>query len=105
MTVKEYFAIYSEDQMARMAYGTWYPRLNLIQNHFLPKFGEKELNEVLPSDINCTYDAMESSGLKQNTLFGMYAAFRSFFGAACHDGYVDHNVAENARKISQDYTI
>lgn len=105
MTVNEYYNIYSKDQMNSMARNTWYSRLNLLLNHALPSIGDMELKDVRPDHIHAVYNTMESEGLKQNTIFGMYAAFRSFFTSACEDGYVSENVMNSTRPIKPDLTI
>ena len=105
MTTNSFFSIYENYQKQHMAYRTWYPRTNLIQNHALPIIGDLQIFEVTSAHIDQIYTSMEESGLKQNTIFGMAAALRSFFKLAMERGYISETPMANARTIRQDFTV
>lgn len=105
MKCGDLFNSYSADQREKMAYRTWYPRTNLIKNHALPVIGDMELGNVSGSDIEEIYNAMREKGRKQNTIYGMYAALRSFFTYAVEINAITENPMDSVKPISQDLTI
>lgn len=102
MNANQFFNnIYTPDQQARMKPGTYFVRLSQIRCHFLPEFGEYELEDIQPVDIDGIYADMEPS-FAQNTIFGTYAALRSFFTLAHDLGLISANPADNASSIRPD---
>ena len=102
MNANQFFNnIYTPDQQARMKPGTYFVRLSQIRCHFLPEFGEYELEDIQPVDIDGIYADMEPS-FAQNTIFGTYAALRSFFALAFQLGIIPNDPATLTRIIRPD---
>lgn len=99
MTNGAFFEIYRKYQEENMAFGTSYSRTNLIKNHFLEEYGEKELSDITYITINCVYDSMADSGFSDNTIFGIYAALMSFFKMAAEYGEVESNPVCFAKSV------
>lgn len=103
MTVNQVFEAYIQYQKTHMAPATLASRGSLLKHWALPQLGERNVSDIKPADIEAIYDQMEDDGLKANTLFGAYAAMRSFFRYAQESGYIDQNPAIQTRKYNRDY--
>lgn len=97
MKVKLVFEAYAQNQKEHMAHATYASRSSLIRRWTLPRLSEKEIREVSAQDIDSVYDDMEEAGLAQNTLFGAYAALKSFFRFAVDNNYLFANPFDEAR--------
>lgn len=100
MTNNEFFEIYKHHVLRHPVPGTTIPRLSLIRCHFLPDFGNNDIESTSPSAINQMYESMEKAGYAQNTIFGAYAAVHIYFKLAHELGYISTNPAPLARVIS-----
>lgn len=105
MTNNEFFeTIYKPYQELHMAFSTSYTRCNIIQNRLLEEYGNDTPQSISYLIVEGIYDDMENQGLKQNTLFGTYAALYSFFRMAVEQGESEENPLKYARTISADRT-
>lgn len=103
MTNNEFYkTVYKPYQEQHMTKGTRRTRCQIIENRLLSKHGNKTPDDVSYLDIERIYDAMEREGLKQNTLFGTYAALYSFFRMAVNHGEAEGNSVKYARTIRAD---
>ena len=103
MTNNEFFeSIYKPYQEAHMTKGTCYTRCNIIGNRLLNEHGEEAPGDISYLVIEGIYDGMEAEGLKQNTIFGTYAALLSFFKMTTEYGETEDNPVRLARTISAD---
>lgn len=101
MTCKDFFDIYQEDQKTNMAHNTFASRTCLVRLNLLPTCGEKEVNDVIPCEIDAIFENMYKSGYANNTVYGAQQAFLSYFKAAMQYYYADHNPVKDARTIRQ----
>ena len=103
MTNNEFFeTIYKPYQEQHMTAGTSYIRCNIIKNRLLEQFGGESPNDISYLMIESIYDNMENQHLKQNTVFGTYAALYSFFRMAVEHDECAENPVKYARTISAD---
>lgn len=103
MTSNEFFGrIYKPYQEQHMTKSTCYTRCNIIGNRLLDEHGEETPNDISYLVIEGIYDGMEAEGLKQNTVFGAYAALYSFFRMAAEYGEAEDNPVKLARTIRAD---
>ena len=103
MTNNEFYeTIYKPYQELHMASSTSYSRCNIIRNRLLEEYGEETPSDISYLTIDGIYNDMEAEGLKQNTVFGTYAAFYSFFRMAAEHGVIEDNPVKYARTIKAD---
>ena len=103
MTNNEFYANhYKPYQENNMTKGTSYIRCNIIEKRLLSSHGTETPESISNSVINGIYDSMESEGLRQNTVFGTYAALYSFFRMAVELGAAEENPVKLARTIRAD---
>lgn len=92
MTNNEFFEnIYKPYQEQHMASGTCYTRCNILKNRLLEEYGEETPSDISYLTIDEIYNGMEADGLRQNTIFGTYAAFYSYFRMAAEHGESEDN--------------
>ena len=99
MTNNDFFKLFEDYNNRNYCKGTSYARNCIVKNHFLPSNGTAEVSATTYMDINDAYNAMELSGLAQNTVFGAYAALMKYFKFAIESGEIDTNPVSDARKI------
>ena len=103
MTNNEFFeTIYKPYQEQHMAKSTCYTRCNIIGNRLLDEHGDESPDDISYLVIEGIYDGMEAEGLKQNTVFGAYAALLSFFKMTTEYGETEDNPVRLARTIWAD---
>ena len=100
MTNSKFFeTIYKPYQNQHMTASTSYTRCNIIKNRLLGHYGEASIDDISYLIIDRIYDGMENRGLKQNTVFGTYAALLSFFKMAVERGESEDNPVKYAKRI------
>lgn len=99
MTSNEFFVIFNSYQRTNMSHSTWTSRTSLIRCHFLPEYGNRDLDSITFLDIDHIYDSMKEEHLANNTIFGCYAALNAFFKMAVNRGYIENNPVKGARKV------
>ena len=100
MTNNEFFiSTYKPYQKQHMTESTCYTRCNILKKRLLAQHGNKTPNDISCLDIEHIYADMEHKGLKQNTIFGTYAALYSFFRMAVTYGEAEENPVKLARTI------
>ena len=103
MTNREFYSKhYKPYQETHMTEKTCYTRCNIIENRLLAAHGDDTPSEIPCHIIEGIYDSMEAEGLKQNTIFGAYAALYSFFRMAVEHGEAEENPVKLARTINAD---
>lgn len=103
MTNREFYSKYYKPyQKTHMTEKTCYTRCNIIENRLLAAHGEETPKEISYLIIEGIYDQMKSEGLKQNTIFGAYAALYSFFKMAVEHGESEENPVKIARTVTAD---
>ena len=100
MTNNEFYKrIYKPYQEAHMSKNTCIARCGIIEKRLLELHGEETLNSVSFRVIEGIYDEMEAESLKQNTIFGTYAALSSYFRMAVDHNEIVNNPVKFARTI------
>ena len=96
MTCKDLFNDYIKEQKEKYCSGTYYPRISILKNHFILRYGDEDVDKISFEDINNIYDSMEKEGYR---LFGVYAALSKFFKYALDRGYISQTPLALSRTI------
>ena len=99
MIIKDMYQEYEDYQKQSKTSGTAGVRCGLIKKYAFPVIGELEFERACSSHIAKIYRCMEEQGLRQNTLYGMQAALRSYFKFALDRGYTVSNPMLYAKRI------
>lgn len=70
-----------------------------INNHILPKFGQRKLDTILPSEIEFWQQAELSEKLSPKTIKNLLVPFKSIFDRAAKDRIITFNPYEHAQKV------
>ena len=87
---------YSRDNYKR---NTNLSRFSLINNYIVPGLGDMELNNISYKEIDAFFIGISMSGLKQNTLFGIYACLLSIFKYALCKKYLSVSPMNYSQRV------
>ena len=86
MTNDQFFEIYKSYNSNGFSRKTCITKISLLKNHFLPLYGDIELNSITPGDINKVYEELTDANYSPCTVFGTYAALSVYFKLAIDTG-------------------
>jgi len=64
---------------------------SLLKTHLLPHFGNRQLREILPTDISDLLEGLQAKKLSANTLQSIYSLLRLMFELACEYDLIERS--------------
>jgi integrase len=96
MSFRGYIAKYRALKLANLKGTTVHGYENNIEVHFLPEFGDRQLSEIAPEDVQVFINQKRLEGKAHQTLTNMKWGLSSIFESAIKHGYIKENPAANA---------
>ena len=70
---------------------TWMSYNHIIENHLIPAFGKKELDEIAPRQVNNFVYRLFRNGLRSGTVKNIKNCLSAIMKSACQDEYIKSN--------------
>ena len=97
MTANDLFIIYEAERPANILSTTHASYLSCIRNHLLPYYGDLQVSDISPDNMNIIRLDLEAKEIPCSTLGGIQAAFLSFFNFAIEKNVLTENPASRKK--------